>query len=729
MSAIHLPLIWQDHMMIQRDKPIKITVAAPAGSRIHVRLRQDSDVIFESEEDFLCGGRPDAQTKRTVPGCLDEDGVAGFTLPAAGAGFGYELELSSGDEVLTIHDICAGDIWMAMGQSNMEYFLRYDADWNYTLRDVRMAGPDPYLRMYNCPQVAYDGQKISAPSNGVWFAEGDDPWWDFSAPGYYFAKYVLRKLREDRKLKGAKDAASGLVPIGVVGCNWGGTSAQVWMREEYLKDAPLSTLMDNYAKQVLMECGLYHAGTANQPSVAPVYVPETKKHTAPHFELPDDATIREKLEQKSMDAWASECSYEHGVMWRAMMEGMTIKEQLEWIRQHVDAPVIPMGPWHHYRPCSLVHTMVETIAPFPARGILWYQGESNSGEDAKIYAKTMEAMVRNFREIWELSAEELPFYHVQIAPFGQWLGCLNDGYAIVRDQQAEASRLMPNSAHTNVMDLGDRDDIHPKFKKEVGRRLARLAFRDGIYGSGAGAGRSEQTHPADLSQSAAVSMADSPRAAHSCAPDTACAGSSTQTARRIICHERIAVEGGVRFTVSFPDCSTLTCEDIRKTGIFAYTRADQHEADKIFSAQSPAAGPDAESESASMASMASAEKPMKLTIDAGGNTMLVKPPQGRNVQDELDALWFYSGSKPPVAWDLLTLSKITENYFREKTGFDYRHPLGVTDIRLEGGRISFTVRTNTPDDPVLISVGELDWCMVLLKDGSGVPVGPCHEIL
>jgi sialate O-acetylesterase len=336
--------------------------------------------------------------------------------------------VSCGSESVTLDDIVVGDVWLAMGQSNMEYFLRYDADWDHVRMDVLRKGPDRSIRMYNTPQIAYEGQEDPSGANGVWFCEEDEPWRSFSAPGYYFAKYLR---------------AQGItVPVAIVGCNWGGTPAQAWMSREYLEKPPLDRLWKNYIDSFSS-------------------IPENE------------------LKQASMKAWESERSYDHVMQFAAVLEGLSWDEQLTWMKEHEGDPEIPMGPWHHYRPCGVYDTMVRKIAPFSVKGILWYQGESNSGEDASIYQATMEALVSCLRSTWQ--DDTLPFCFMQIAPFTRWLGCTGEGYAVVRHQQDLAAASIPGCYMSNVMDLGEHDDIHPKFKKEVGRRLALLALGH-VYG-------------------------------------------------------------------------------------------------------------------------------------------------------------------------------------------------------------------------------------------------------
>ena len=406
---LHLSDIFQSHMTLQMDKPIRIFGTADPCAAVNAVL--------------LYGHTADSPSASAQGNAL-QDGSFLLELPPQEAGTGFTLSVTGGNESVTLEDIAIGDVWLAMGQSNMEYFLRYDADWDHTRMDILHNGPDRTIRMYNTPQIAYEGQTDPSAANGVWFFEGEEPWRSFSAPGYYFAKY----LRE----------AGISTPVGIVGCNWGGTPAQAWMSREYLGQPPLDRLWKNYTDSF-------------------------------------SSIQMDELEKKSMEGWESERSYEHVMQFAAVLEGLSWKEQLNWMVQHAGDPEIPMGPWHHYRPCGVYGTMVRKIAPFSVKGILWYQGESNSGADAPLYQATMEALVSCLRSTWK--DDTLPFCFMQIAPFSRWLACTGEGYAVVRQQRDLASSSIPCCYMSNVMDLGEHDDIHPKFKKEVGRRLACLALR------------------------------------------------------------------------------------------------------------------------------------------------------------------------------------------------------------------------------------------------------------
>lgn len=129
-----------------------------------------------------------------------------------------------------------------------------------------------------------------------------------------------------------------------------------------------------------------------------------------------------------------------------------------------------LGQWSEpQRPASIYNGMVEPMVPFTIKGAIWYQGESNVGEGT-LYRLKMEALITGWRTIWDQG--NFPFYFVQIAPW--------EGYQpgdLPQLWQAQLAALsIPNTGIALTQDIGDLQDIHPKNKQEVGRRLALLAL-------------------------------------------------------------------------------------------------------------------------------------------------------------------------------------------------------------------------------------------------------------
>jgi sialate O-acetylesterase len=131
-------------------------------------------------------------------------------------------------------------------------------------------------------------------------------------------------------------------------------------------------------------------------------------------------------------------------------------------------------------PTLLFNTMIHPVLAFPVAGFLWYQGESNADRDgALVYRDLFTAMIKDWRQRW--GRNELPFLWVQLANFmaaADQPG--GSDWAMLRESQSAALALA-NTAQAVAIDIGDADDIHPRNKQEVGRRLA-LGARAIAYG-------------------------------------------------------------------------------------------------------------------------------------------------------------------------------------------------------------------------------------------------------
>ncbi len=121
-------------------------------------------------------------------------------------------------------------------------------------------------------------------------------------------------------------------------------------------------------------------------------------------------------------------------------------------------------------PTALYNAMIAPIVGLGIKGFIWYQGESNVGEPF-LYEKLFPAMVASWRESWNCG--ELPFYYVQIAPFGTESLARNPR---LREIQLKCMSIIPNSGMAVTMDLGLQDFIHPPEKMLVSQRLAYWAF-------------------------------------------------------------------------------------------------------------------------------------------------------------------------------------------------------------------------------------------------------------
>jgi sialate O-acetylesterase len=141
---------------------------------------------------------------------------------------------------------------------------------------------------------------------------------------------------------------------------------------------------------------------------------------------------------------------------------------------------VPQFPWHaslpSWGPGNLWNGMIAPLTPFPVRGAIWYQGESNASlERFPIYNRIMRALIEDWRREWAVG--DFPFLYVQIASFK---ADSHDEWANLRQQQVETLGLK-NTAMAVTVDIGTPDTVHPPDKVDVGHRLA-LAARALSYG-------------------------------------------------------------------------------------------------------------------------------------------------------------------------------------------------------------------------------------------------------
>jgi sialate O-acetylesterase len=139
---------------------------------------------------------------------------------------------------------------------------------------------------------------------------------------------------------------------------------------------------------------------------------------------------------------------------------------------------IPSGPSVIKEPTrtatGIFNAMIAPLVKYKIKGVLWYQGE-NHRNDPEHYKKLFPALVKDWRAQW---GYEFPFYFAQIAPFGYFANHGLKGYnsAYIRQVQAESEDAIPNSGMVVLMDVGEKNCIHPAEKQVVGKRFAFLAL-------------------------------------------------------------------------------------------------------------------------------------------------------------------------------------------------------------------------------------------------------------
>ena len=326
------------------------------------------------------------------------------------------LTLSSDTMTWTAHDLVTGYLFMAGGQSNMEWSL-----WNAELGQTFIqTHNDPDLRYFNVPRVSVlDEAGLAAHDAAHWQQIAPHVGGDMSAVAYFFARALRAKIG---------------FPVGIVGCNWGGTSILSWMDEVALnRSVPAMKAAEDY---------------------------ESKYGAIPL----DEWQAKQTAFQHDMDAWNAKVAQ--------------IKEAnpgIEWAEVEKQAGVCPWnpppGPGSPYRPGQLARSMVAKIVPMALSGILFYQGESDV-DRAENYGELLITLVTRWRELF--GDAELPFYNVQLPMFID-AGAQDDHrWAILRNQQEKAWHALRDSHLAVMLDEGEYGNIHPVDKLTPGERLARL---------------------------------------------------------------------------------------------------------------------------------------------------------------------------------------------------------------------------------------------------------------
>ncbi len=208
------------------------------------------------------------------------------------------------------------------------------------------------------------------------------------------------------------------VPVGLIQSAWGGTPADAWTSLSAIsEDASLMPVFAEWARM-------------------------TKNHAA--------ALMRCDIQAKEWEAAAA----------KAKAEGAQAPRQ----------PVRPNGPGGPWTPAGLYNAMIAPLTPFPIRGAIWYQGESNgSARRAPLYGRLFQTMIRDWRRAW--GQGDFPFLFVQLASFKT---SPDSAWPEVREGQLETLALR-NTGMAVTIDIGDPDNIHPTNKQDVGLRLALAA--------------------------------------------------------------------------------------------------------------------------------------------------------------------------------------------------------------------------------------------------------------
>ena len=214
------------------------------------------------------------------------------------------------------------------------------------------------------------------------------------------------------------------IPVGLIHTSWGGTPSEAWTSRGKLEATPL-------AKPILER---WDAMVAEYPAARPVF-------------------------DKAIGEWTEAAR-------KAKEAGQP---------EPANKPQAPLAPDNPHRPASLYNAMIAPLVPYAFQGAIWYQGETNAGR-AYQYREIFPAMIVDWRETW--GGRNLPFLFVQLANFMVRKDEPGDSaWAELREAQTMTLGLK-NTGMAVIIDIGEAEDIHPKNKQDVGRRLGLAALAE-----------------------------------------------------------------------------------------------------------------------------------------------------------------------------------------------------------------------------------------------------------
>lgn len=434
-DKMRLANVFADGMVLQRERPLYIWGESMPGRIVRAQIQGKS-----------------------AEAAADENGAFCIVLEPLTASASEELCLEDGTETITIQDVAVGEVYIASGQSNMEFPLRYERH-----HEEAYQTRDDLLRFLDMPKQFYEEQDTDWDYSavGIWRkATSEEDLGYFSAVGFYFARELRERLD---------------VPVGIVGCNWGGTRSCAWMSQETVMKvgSPWMAEWENAIAGKDMEQfwaekrtdPLSDAGKPCLSSADAVILPGT-----PSMEEIGKAMAAEQMQKMPPEVLA-ERKRALGLDENASPQEMFERSMQAYYKENVDARIMPGILYEH---------MVRKIAPFTARGVLWYQGESDDVPGLQeLYGDMMTGLIHDWRRLWQ--DDGMPFLMVQLPGWRDWMTQTNLNYAAIRRCQELVARDVNHVYMASIADVGEEHDIHPKDKRTVGHRLALLA-RNHIYG-------------------------------------------------------------------------------------------------------------------------------------------------------------------------------------------------------------------------------------------------------
>ncbi len=367
------------------------------------------------------------QQKKTKVGEDGEWKVTLDSMPMNAAGQIFKVTAASGSKTFT--DVLLGDVWLASGQSNM---AQPAAELSEGGANEAQKPVNPLFRVF---PVAYNEWAPEPNTKQFAWKNKVTNWFDWvpattqvSGVPYWFGSMLQKETGR---------------PIGVIISPVGASAAECWISMKDLEADP-------YFKETVENSKNRIANAEAEREKFRTEVEAWKQRKASAEAAGEKFTERQPNDQRD----------ELAVRW--------------WVGTLYNARIAP-------------------LRDLAIKGVIWYQGENNAGKRGvnavtiEAYDRLMKAIIASWRK--QFGQPELPFYTVQLSMFN-WSAkpghafhdAGNPGpWVFVREAQEKTAKEAPNSGMVVSWDIGETDNIHPKNKRPVGERLAKLALRD-TYG-------------------------------------------------------------------------------------------------------------------------------------------------------------------------------------------------------------------------------------------------------
>jgi sialate O-acetylesterase len=512
--------LFVDHVVLQRDRPIPVWGRANPGEDVIVTLS--------------------GATKTARAGA---DGRWSVSMPEQPASGPHTLTARTATRMQNAHEVLVGDVWLCSGQSNMEFSVRgamngrgeIATSANDNLRQLKIprasatlprdnfdtplewkvAGPETtgdfsatcyfFARELEAATHVPQGLVVSA-----WGGSKIEPWMSEPAVravgGYQAALDVAARYRANaaegvadwgeywKKWWLAQPEANGTQPWAVVRgdrTTWGRTTAeQPWETWGVPSLAHFDGMVWYRAHVKLTAAQAKQAATVNLGVVDEidlVFVNGRAVGSGPccaerSYLLPagvlkagDNLVAVNVLDTYALGGMYGPADKRNLQFADGSKVPLTGWEYL----QAADGMVPPRAPWEPTAGIAMLYNaMIAPLGPYGFRGVVWYQGESNSSvPEGHRYQAQLQGLMADWRRQF---GAPLPFLVVQLANYGA-VAPVESGWALTRDAERRAVAADGNAGLAVTIDIGNRDDVHPTNKQEVGRRLARAA-RHLIFG-------------------------------------------------------------------------------------------------------------------------------------------------------------------------------------------------------------------------------------------------------